>query len=298
LQNETIFLKPPTTKNGVGHRQPDDELDLINLIRRTILFFSRFKFIFLGCLTVGLALGLYFYQSTPKRYSTRMIVHPWFISNQDEIEIIDSWKDLLSKGERGQLASIMNCDGAVLQQLSTISAEEILRTYIPNNPNGFLISVSVTDTSILNELQEGIVYGLNNSPFIKEKISVRKAKNMELIAKMNEEIEKLNTTKTLIDSMIRTRNASSSSLMIDISQVNAEWIDLNEKLMGYQEDLRFLSGVQVLEGFHKGKMVRSGLFKLTFLGLAAGFFIGYMISLFLYVLQKLKASKIQPVTSL
>ena len=137
MQNETIFLKPPATKNGVGHRQPDDELDLINLIRRTILFFSRFKFIFLGCLIVGLSLGLYFYQSAPKRYSTRMIVHPWFVSNQDEIEIIDSWKDLLAKGERGQLAGIMNCDEAVLQKLSTISAEEILRTYIPNNPNGF-----------------------------------------------------------------------------------------------------------------------------------------------------------------
>jgi hypothetical protein len=139
-------------------------------------------------------------------------------------------------------------------------------------------------------LQKGIVYGLNNSPFIKEKITIRKAKNIELIAKVNNEIEKLSTTKTLIDSMIRTRSENPSFLLVDISRINAEWIDLNEKLLSYQEDLKFLSGVQVLADFHKGKMTRQGLLKFSFLGIAAGCFVGYIISLFLYIFQKLKVT--------
>ena len=184
----------------------------------------------------------------------------------------------------------MNCSTIVIDKLREIEAEEILKTYVSNNPNGFLINVSVTDTSILDELQNGIVYGLNNSPFIKEKITTRKAKNTELIAKVNSEIEKLNTTKSLIDSMIRTRNVNSSSLLVDISRMNAEWIELNEKLLGYKEDLKFLSGVQVLEGFHKGTMTRQGLMTLSLLGIAAGFFIGYVLSLFLFIIRKLKTA--------
>lgn len=294
MQNETVFLKKPAIKNGISPKQPD-ELDLIHLIQDGASFISRFRFIIFGSIIIGLILGLSFYISSPKQYATKLIVHPSFVSNQDEIEIIDNWKELLGKGEKGQLASIMNCPEEVISKLRKIEAEEILKTYVSNNPNGFLINVSVTDTSILSELQNGIVYGLNNSPFIKEKIAVRKAKNTELIAKVTNEIEKLNSTKNIIDSMIRTRDENSSSLLIDISRINAEWIDLNEKLLVYKEDLNFLSGVQVLEGFHKGKMARQGLLKFSILGLATGCFIGYAISLFLSILGKLKAANRQAI---
>jgi hypothetical protein len=294
LQNETIFLKKPIIKNGISQRHPDD-LDIIYLIQNAIAFIRRFKFILFGCMLMGFTLGLFFYIRSPKQYSTKLIVHPSFVSNQDQIEIIANWNELLGKGGKEQLASIMNCSTIVIDKLREIEAEEILKTYVSNNPNGFLINVSVTDTSILDELQNGIVYGLNNSPFIKEKITTRKAKNTELIAKVNSEIEKLNTTKSLIDSMIRTRNVNSSSLLVDISRMNAEWIELNEKLLGYEEDLKFLSGVQVLEGFHKGTMTRQGLMTLSLLGIAAGFFIGYVLSLFLFIIRKLKTATKQTV---
>jgi hypothetical protein len=292
LQHESILSRQPKIKNGISHGQPDD-LDLLNLIQKKIAFISRFKIILLIFFVIGLSAGLFLYFSSPKQYSTRLIVHPWFISNQDEIEIIDNWKNMLAKGEKEQLASLMNCNINVIKKLNSIGAEEILKTYVTNNPNGFLINVSVTDTSILDDLQSGIMYGLNNGPYIRDKIEIKRAKDKELIAKVNAEIEKLNTTKNFIDSMIRTRNGNSSSLLIDISRINAEWIDLNEKLLGYQEDLKFLSGIQILEGFHKGKPVRSGLLKFSVLGMAAGCFIGYMIALFLYILQKLKTAKSQ-----
>jgi hypothetical protein len=294
LQNETIFLKQPIAKNGISHKQ-SDELDLIHLIQNAILFIRRFRFILFGCIIAGLSLGLFFYISSPKQYSTKLIVHPSFVSNQDQIEIINNWKDLLKKGGKEQLASIMNCGTAVIDKLKKIEAEEILKTYVSNNPNGFLIHVSVTDTSVLDELQNGIIYGLNNSPFIKEKIAVRKAKNIELISTVNNEITKLNTTKNLIDSMIRARAGNAPSLLVDISQINAEWVELNEKVLGYKEDLKFLSGVQVLEDFHKGRMTRQGLLKFSFLGLAAGCFIGYVLSLFIYIFQKLKSATAQTV---
>jgi hypothetical protein len=292
LQHESTYLKQPIIKNGSIHKQPD-ELDLISLLEKAISFINSFKIILSGFFIAGLGLGLYFYFSSPMQYSTRLIVHSEFLSNQDEIEIIDNWKDLLASGEKAQLASIMNCRENVVAKLNSISAEEILKIYVSNNPNSFLINVSVTDTSIINELQNGIVYGLNNSPYVKEKIASRKAKDTELIKTVTEEIAKLNSTKNSIDSMIKNGNKNASPLLVDISRINAEWIDLNEKSLSYQEDLRFLTGVRVTENFNKGKMTRPGFLKLSVLGMAAGCFLGFLISLILYAVRKVKEARIK-----
>ena len=288
LQYENNLLKTSVTRNGNGNHHPD-ELDVINLIQKALSFFNRFKTILLSSFIAGLAIGLYFYFSSPKQYSTRLIVHSMFLSNQEEIEIIDNWKKLLA-GEKSQLANVLNCRKEVVEKLGRISAEEILKVYASNNPNGFIINVSVRDTSILDELQRGIVYGLNNSPYVKEKIAIHQARDNELIKKTSDEIAKLNATKTTIDSLIRSGHAT--PMMLDISRINAEWIDLNEKMFAYQEDLKFTTGLQVLENFNRGKLTRTGLLKFTFLGMAAGLFIGYLISLLLYVQTKMKAARL------
>jgi len=288
LQYEDIYLKSAIAKNGSGNHHPDD-LDVINLIQKFISFIHRFRIIFLSFSIAGLAAGLYFYFGSPPQCSTRMVVHSSILSNQEEIEIIDGWKELLAKQGKSELANILNCKKEVVEKLRTISAEEILKVYASNNPNGFIINVSVTDTSVLDELQTGIVYGLNNSPYVKEKIASRKAKDNELIKKTSDEIAKLDLTKTAIDSMIRNQRAT--PVMLDISRINAEWIELNEKSLTYQEDLKFATGVQVLENFTKGKMSRSGLLELLLLGVATGLFISYFISLLWHVKIKMKDAR-------
>lgn len=286
MQYENTYLKP-LTKNGVD-KVHSDELDVIALIQNGYSFFKRYKFIFVGLAIAGLTTGLYFYFSSLKQYSTRLIAHSMFLSNQEEIQIIDNWEKLLSKRESNQLADLMNCNVSTIKKLSNISAEEILKVYASDNPNGFIIDVSVTDVSVLDALQKAIVYGLNNSPYVKERIAVRKTKDMELIKKTTEEIEKLNASKILINDLIQTGHTGTTPVILDVSGISAEIITLNEKLLFYQEDLRFLSGVQVLENFTKGNLERHGLAKFSFLGLATGLFIGYLISLFLSVLKKMK----------
>jgi hypothetical protein len=288
LQYENTVLKQNIIKNGNGSYQPD-ELDIINMIGKTVSFIRRFKMILGGCLLAGLAFGIYLYFTSPPQFTTRLIVHSMFLSNQEDIEIVDNWKELLGKKEKVQLTNLMNSNLKIIEKLSEISAEEILKTYAVNNPNGFIINVTVKDNSILDELQKGIVYGLNNSPYVKEKIETKKARDRELIKKTSDEITKLNTTKQTVDSLMQT-NQSNTPVMLDISRISAQVIELNEKLFNYQEELKFLSGVQVLENFNKGKLRRNGLLKFSFMGVASGLFIGYLISLFLFVRIKLKTA--------
>lgn len=289
MHYENIVLKKDIPKNG-NNTHYSDELDLISLIRKSISFIQHFKFILSGCVLAGLALGLYLHFISPMQFKTRLIVHSNFLSNQEEIEIIDNWNSLLSKGEKVELANQMGCNVQVVEKLSNISAEEILKTYAVNNPNGFIINVTVKDVGILKELQNGIVYGLNNSPFVKEKVEVKKAKDRKLIKETTDEIAKLNLNKQIVDSLIRSGRSNASPFMVDISRISAQVIDLNEKLLNYQEDLKFLTGVQVLENFNPGKLSRDGLLKLSLMGITLGFFIGYLISLFMFVRMKLKAA--------
>lgn len=291
MQHENIILKQSIAKNGNGARQPD-ELDLVNLIGKAISFVQRFKFILGIFLLAGLVWGLYLHFTSPKQFTTRLIVHSMFLSNQEEIEIVSNWKELLGKREKVQLASLMGCDVKVIEKLSNISAEEILKTYAVNNPNGFIINATVKDNSILDDLQKGIVYGLNNSPYVKEKIETKKARDRELIKRTTDEIAKLNVTKQIIDSLIKTNQRNTSSFMLDISRISAQTIELNEKLFNYQEDLKFLTGIQVLENFNKGTLSRNGLLRVSFLGMASGLFIGYLVSLFLFVRIKFKTSAV------
>jgi hypothetical protein len=295
LQYENTYLKP-IVKNGVKKIHPD-ELDVIALIQKGLSFFDHFKIILLSFSVAGLASGLYFYFDSPRQYSTRLIAHSMFLSNQEEIGIVDNWKALLSKGGKSQLAGVMNCNARVVKKLSSISAEEILKVYASDNPNGFIINVTVTDTSILDELQNGIVYGLNNSPYVKEKLVIRKTRDNDLIKRTTEEIEKLNAFKALASNLIQTKSKNTAPVMIDISRTSAETIDLNEKLLSYREDLKFLTGIHVLENFNKGKLERHGLLKFPFLGIATGLFIGYLISLLLFARQKMKAISLNPATS-
>ncbi|HWI91434.1 MAG TPA: hypothetical protein VNT20_09170 [Flavisolibacter sp.] len=292
MQHENVILKQSIAKNGNGTTHHPDELDIINLIGKATSFIQRFKLILFGSAIVGLSFGLYKYFSSPTQFTTRLIVHSMFLSNQEEIEIVDNWKELLGKGEKAQLAKLLNCDITVIEKLGKISAEEILKTYAVNNPNGFIINVTVKDNSILDQLQKGIVYGLNNSPYVKEKIETKKARDRELIKRTTDEIAKLNVTKQIIDSLIQTSQRNSSSFMLDISRISAQTIELNEKLFNYQEDLKFLAGIQVLENFNKGKLSRNGLLKLSLLGMASGLFIGYLVSLFLFIRIKLKTSRL------
>lgn len=291
MQHENIILKQSIAKNGNGTTHHPDELDIVNLIGKIVSFIQRFKIILFLSLLAGLSFGLYLYFNSPRQFTTRLVVHSMFLSNQEEIEIVDNWKDLLRRGEKKQLASLMNCDVNVIENLSNISAEEILKTYVVSNPNGFIINVTVKDNSVLDALQKGIIYGLNNSPYVKEKIETKKARDRELIKKTTDEIAKLNVTKEIIDSLIQTNQRNSSSFMLDISRISSQMIELNEKLFNYQEDLKFLSGVQVLQNFNQGKLSRQGLMKFSSLGMVSGLFVGYLVSLFLFVRIKLKTSR-------
>ena len=268
--------------------QPDD-IDLIALVERMISFFKKNKWIFLIATIAGLLLGYLRYRSLPTVYKSRLILHSFILTNQNDIQIVANWNALLKSGDYKAISSTLNLGEDVLGKVKQIKAEEIQKVFTPTNPNGFTIDVFVTDNSILEDLEKGIVYGFDNSAYIKDRLMAKRNRLRELIDKTGIELKKLDSTKKLVENIISGRGSSSSSLIVDASNINRQWIEMNEKFLSLKEELEFTNAVQVLQGFSKFKKPAGpNLYLWLFLGLISSLCIACICTLVLSINQQLK----------
>jgi len=268
--------------------QPDD-IDLLALLERSILFFKKYKWIFLAAILFGLLLGFLRYRSLPRLYKSRLILHSIVLTNQNDIQIVANWNALLKSGGYAELAADFNCREDILPKVKQIKAEEIQKVFTPTNPNGFTIDVLVTDNSALEELQKGIVYGFDNSEYVKDRLDAKRNRLRELIDKTSTEVKRLDSTKKTVENILSGKGASSSSLIVDASGISRQLIEMNEKLLSFREDLKFTNAVLVLQSFSKFKApVGPNLFVWLFLGLASCLSVAYLYALFSSTNQKLK----------
>ena len=270
-----------------GLRQ--DDIDLIVLLERGISFLKKNKWVFLSAAVVGLLLGYLRYRSLPVVYKSRMVMHSFILTNQNDIQIVAGWDAVLKSGDYAAVTSTFNLDENILKKVKQIKAEEIQKIFTPNNPNGFTIEVLVTDNSILEQLQKAIVYAFNNSDYVKDRLVAKRARLLELIDKTSLELKKLDSTKNMVENILSGKASSPSSLIIDASNMNRQSIDMNEKLLSLKEDLKFSNAVEVLHGFIKFKNPAGpNLYVWLFLGLISGLSIAYIIALFRSINQKLR----------
>src|SRR6266487_5027575 len=103
--------KPPQDSSS-------DDIDFINLLERTFLFFRRYRVAFIIAIIAGIAMGCIKYYSSGKTYKSRLILHSSFLTNLEEIEIINSWDELLKRNEYTTLAQSLNCGEAMLQKVA------------------------------------------------------------------------------------------------------------------------------------------------------------------------------------
>lgn len=274
--------------NGSSHYKPD-ELDLMYLFQKGLAFLHEFRILFCVLTGLGLSVGLYFYFVTPKMANSVLIARSTVLTNQEQIEMVDGWNRLLGRGQLHELSRLMDCPPEVLKKLRAISAHEIQKVYVQNNPNGFLVKVRVTDTSALEQLEKGIVTAINRSPYVSQKREARKIKYGRLIENVKNEISNLNKTKRSIDNMITSTDANTTPLMVDISRIHGQWIELNEKLTAYEEEVLFLNGVHILQHFNKDQVTKSLAKPLVF-STAAGLFLAYVLALLLLARKRIRSA--------
>jgi hypothetical protein len=273
----------------INTNTPSDDIDLLLLIERVLIFFRKYKWIFLVSSVLGLGSGILVYRYLPTIYNSSLVAHSFLLTNQEHITIIENWNELLEKKEYEELSASLNCPENIITRVKKIKAEEIQKVFSTTNPNGFVIEVNVTDNAILDELQKAIVYGLENSDYVKQRLTTRRVSLTELIEKTRTEIIKLDSTKKTIENIIRGTGKSSSSLIIDGSSINRQLLDMNEKLLSYQDELKFTAAVRIFQGFTKFKRPAGPhLIPWLIIGLLFFLTLGFLFSFISSINSKLK----------
>lgn len=271
------------------HNEQEDEFDLMVIVANTIHFIrSSIKPIVIFTVA-GLLLGGLQYVLSPKSYRSRLVLQSSTLTNQEYIQIIENWNDLLKKGEYPALADMLQIDPALLSKVASIHADDILKLNTQTNRIGFFVDVVVNDTAALVPLQKGILSGLEHNAYVKVRLETTKARLQFMVEKVKTEIGRLDSTRLSIENAIKHRSGTASPFIVNVADINTQLIELNEKLLEYEESLKFANPVQVVQGFTKfSKPDEPQLKKSLAYGFLGGAAIGFMTALMLYLRKKLR----------
>jgi hypothetical protein len=269
-------------------QHPSDELDLMALFRNALLFFSHYGKLLLIVAFIGLLAGAFRFWVTPKLYDSTMIVQPTLLSDPEQIALIENWSTLLKKRERPLLAQQLQIDVNLLKKVQSIKTEELQKSYAPKNFTAFTISVLVTDTAVLRPLQKGIVYALDTSEYIKDRLAARKNILQSLMATVQQEITRLNNMQNVIENNLHQHNTNGGGFIVNISGISSQIADLQEKKLNFEEELSLISAVHVLQNFYTPtNPTYPILLKQLLMGLAGGLLLGHAIAFYLYIRKRL-----------
>jgi len=137
----------------------------------------------------------------------------------------------------------------------------------------------VRDISQLKNIQDALLWGFRNNDYVREKVALRTASLREQVSEAAGEIAKLDSTKHYIESLTPDEKKGSDHLILDLSGISKEKVEIGEKLGTYKEKLAFGNGVQLVQGATPPRGPKPGTMTLLGLGLAAGFLFGYFLAL-------------------
>lgn len=226
-----------------------DDIDLLALAAHGISFVKRYRWLFLASTVLGLLFGIYKANSLTVKYKSSLLVRPVILTNQEEIEIVNTWNELLQKKEYESLSKQFNCRNELLGQVLQFKAREIQKVFTPTNPNAFTLDVLVRNNDILSELQTGIEYAFENNGYVTYKLAIRREKINTLIAKTEADIRQIDSTRQIMSAILRGTSKSSSPMIMDGSGVERQWMEMNDKILNLKEELQYTRGVQIIQGF-------------------------------------------------
>ena len=267
---------------------PADELDILTLFKQATPFFRKYGKLLLVVALFGLLAGFARYLKTPNLYTSSLVLQPTILTEPEQRAVINNWCALIQKKERPILAKQFNVDLYMLRKVESISADELQKIYTTKNFTAFTVNVVVRDTAVLQPLQKGMIYALENSEYIKDKLASRKRILGSMTQTVQQEITRLNKLQDIVEASLQQPGNTGSRVLLNVSDISGQIADLQEKKFNYEEELTFLSAVNVLQNFYTPLYPTYPiLLKQLALGLCGGLFLGMIISFYLHYRRKM-----------
>lgn len=270
-------------------QHPTDELDITALFQNARLFFTHYGKLLLVVAFAGTLAGALRFWYKPNIYTSSLILQPTILTEPEQLGLINNWSALLKKKERAALAIQFNVAESLLEKVQSITTEELQKSYTPNNFTAFSLTVLVRDTTVLQPLQKGIEYALDNSEYVKDKLIVKKSRLQTLIRTVQQEITRLQNLQAAIETSLQQNNNNGGRFMVNISEISEQITRLQEKKLDYEEALSFTSAVHVLQNFYTPtRPTYPQLIKQLLMGFAGGLLLGIVIAFYWHFRRKMR----------
>jgi len=277
------------TGNQGSLPEKDDDVDLSMMIRKSQKFFKTYGILILISSLTGLFCGFVVHIAFPKYYKTRLLMESTVLNNMEQGELVDNWNLLLQNNGRLFLEKQFNCSRTTLNNILSLETESMPN--LIDGTNCFVLNLSVRDPAELKNIQDALLYGLRNNDYVRQKVAIRKEDLERQISKADEELTKLDSARSLVESLTKGEKNSNDRLILDVSNISKDKVEIGEKLAALREKLAFGTGVQLVQGVSVPLGPKPGMLSLLGLGLIGGFLIGYFVAFVKSILRMSKNLK-------
>jgi len=214
-----------------------NEIDLIELYQKILVFISQRIFTFIIFSVLGLLVGFAVYYNKSKIIKTTYLAQTNVISNDLIYSLTDKIAYSIEKNDISFLEQNLNVDIETINSIKEISIDT-------NNNNNNIINISIISSSkeTLLPFAKAIIHYFNNLPFIKEQIKSNIKSETFFLNKVNEEIENINKfqQKFLED------NKKGKVTINQISGSHSEKLQLYKIKQKYEEKLANTDAVKLI----------------------------------------------------
>jgi hypothetical protein len=217
-----------------------------------------------------------------------------FSANLSDSKVISLYEDLGKLFKQKDYEQISKFTSISVENLKNVHGIEVKRTKLTTNiyeeteqKLGFEITAKVYDTNVLDSLEFGLKYYVENIPYVKLRLESARSSLKFNIDKLNEEIENVDTLKGNVTDILNNKgNRNVPNLFLsDIGGLNQKLVDMYEKQKKYKEDLAQIEDVLIVRHFTKFKKKYSPKYSIA---LPVGLFLGVFCSLIFYFYPRLK----------
>lgn len=227
----------------------EEEIDLGMLFLKIFQLLKRNLIIIIIFFCAGLIGGYLHFELQTPAFKSSMILDNTILNLPSGSSLVILLDELIEDGNYEQVSKKLNISIEQSKHLKGIAVENIYDKNVKDEIKTFKISINVTNTRIIDNIQKGLIDYLENTPFVKKRIELKKGNINAQISFLKDEMKEIEEIKNEMLEGNFLKDKSNNLLLFDPMSVYQQAIDLFNKELELQRDLQLVENFHVIQGF-------------------------------------------------
>lgn len=240
---------------------PAGEINLFLLAGSVWRFFRRAWLYLLVGFFVGVAAGVIYYNTTPRKYEATMHATATYLTDV-QMEMLLYELDLMwTYGATDDLREALRLPRETIEAIDGIDVQVKERNLFNDEDYyHFTLTLTTRDQSVYPAVQQALLDYLNRTPYAELRVRSRRDQLARMIADAERELTYLRDLQTTYGEVLADRASAGSLMLPDFTETSQKIADLGEKLGDYHDEYDMLAAegdVALVKGFVKAQKQKS-----------------------------------------